>query len=278
MENFMFTHAGMEWNEDRGYVCEDFGFVLDGATSLLGENYTNFATDAEWYSNRWCEYLKVALKDKSKSILSILEEGFESIVEEYKNIAGGRSTKDFPGSTVSIVRENGEEIEMYVLADSPILIQDKFGDICIFADTRNNANDFVIHEIVRELAMKEKINVTDARKIHPEKIMDGRIKSNKFGGYYVLSNSKSALKFGFYQTMPKWLAKKIILMTDGFAQIYEVFKFMSPEEIAKKLNSASDAEKMFNKLVSLQQKDRFGNKFVRFKTTDDSTVVVMNFN
>ena len=64
MEHFYFSQGGREWNEDRAYSCEDFAFVLDGATSLYPEKYSNFSTDAEWYSNWWCEFLKVELHNK----------------------------------------------------------------------------------------------------------------------------------------------------------------------------------------------------------------------
>ncbi len=277
MENFIFTRAGREWNEDRGFVCKTFGFVLDGATGLIDEHFTSSSSDAEWYSDSWCKYLKVALCDTTKSLLTILEEGFDKVTGEYKKILGAKKVTDYPSATISIVRDIGDEIEMYTLGDSPILIQDVFGETCIFEDTRNIVNDFVIHGIAKNVALKENINICEIKDKYPNIIMEGRLKRNKFGGYYVLSNNKSALKFGFYQTMPKSQIKKIILMTDGFSQIIDVFKFMSEEELVKKLKSALDAEKFYNKLVYFQQKDKFGNKFTRFKTTDDATVVCMTF-
>ena len=45
------------YNEDECYVCENFGFVLDGATGLSGENYTNEKTDALWLVKQAKEFL-----------------------------------------------------------------------------------------------------------------------------------------------------------------------------------------------------------------------------
>lgn len=277
MKNFMFTKGAKDWNEDSGYVCENFGFVLDGATGLLGEKYSDKTTDAEWYSNRWCEYLKTALADLNKPIIDILEDEFDNVVKEYKKIAGNRKIDDFPGATLSIVRDNGKDIEFYALADSPILIQDIFDNTYLLVDTRCNLNDYIIHTIVKDIAVKEKKGVVGTREKYADIVMSGRLKSNKFGGYYVLSNSKEALRQGIYDKMPRKLVKKVLIMSDGYSQIIDTFKFMTEEELISKINSISQAEKFYNKLVILQQKDKDGDRVVRFKTTDDATLVCMNF-
>lgn len=276
MENFVFSRPGRDWNEDRGFVCEKFGFVLDGVTGDSEKKYTSFASDAEWYSNRWCEYLKIALNDMSKTILQILEEGLDIITKEYKEVANGKAIKVFPSTTISIVRENGKNLEFYVIADSPIIIKDSFGEVCIFSDTRNVFGDFVENAIIKEVAKKENLGFMQAEKLCQNSLSKNSIVNN-FGGHYVVSNNKKALSFGFYKTMPRHLVQRVALMTDGYSQTFDTFKFITPEKLIKKLNTILDSEKIYNKLIKKQLKDKSAKIYARSKITDDATLVVMNF-
>ncbi len=277
MNNFLFTCAGREWNEDQGYVCEDFGFVIDGATGLTGERYSNMETDAKWYSNWWCEELKRELPNKNKSIRQILEDGIEKVKKDYKKLAGKVKVKDFPSSTISIVRLNGEKIEVYTLGDSPIIMQSNTGRVDTVRDTRNTINDFAIQSMVKAIAVKENISVREANKRHPELVLEGRLRRNNYGSYYILADDKDAIREGMYQEFNKDVIKKVLIMSDGYSQTFDLFKFISEEELMKKLNNIEDAKKIFNKLFSLQNKDALGDKYIRFKTSDDATVVGMYF-
>ena len=49
-------------NEDCVYLCDDFGFVMDGATGLLKENITNCVSDAKWYVEEFKNFLIKNLK------------------------------------------------------------------------------------------------------------------------------------------------------------------------------------------------------------------------
>lgn len=277
MENFVFTHAGREWNEDQGYVCEDFGFVIDGATGLTDEKYSDMTTDAMWFANWWCNELKTELSDKSKSIRQILEDGTIKVKKEYKKLAGKAKVQDFPSATISIARVVGDILEIYTLGDSPIVMKSNTGRVEVVRDTRNSINDFATQSIIKDLAIKENRNVCESFKLHKEYVLEGRLKRNNYGSYYILADDPEAIKYGFYQVFHKDLVKKVLLMTDGYSQTFDLIKFINEEELMKKLNSPQDAEKIFNKLNSLQNKDKYGDKYIRFKTSDDATVVCMNF-
>ena len=45
MEHFTFSRAGRAWNEDRVYSCDEYAFVLDGASSLVKTQYSDFQHD-----------------------------------------------------------------------------------------------------------------------------------------------------------------------------------------------------------------------------------------
>lgn len=275
MVNFCFSEAGREWNEDRVFVCDKYGFVIDGATVITGEHYTDFGSDAEWFADVWAKYLSIALADGSKSIKQIIEDEVEVIAEQYKRIVGSRKVTSFPSASVSIVRERGDVLEVYALADSPILIQTFDGRCFYFADTRNNINDAVVMAQISKIAQEKNAHFLETKKENVKFINEGRLKDNAFGGAYVLKNDKFAVEYGFYYEIPKNLVKKVVIMSDGYSEILELFHLMTETEFLNNLNTVSDAKKFYERLRKAQLKDRHCDKFIRMKVSDDASVVCM---
>ena len=156
-------------------------------------------------------------------------------------------------------------------------MQSNTGRVDTVRDTRNTINDFAIQSMVKAIAVKENISVREANKRHPELVLEGRLRRNNYGSYYILADDKDAIREGMYQEFNKDVIKKVLIMSDGYSQTFDLFKFISEEELMKKLNNIEDAKKIFNKLFSLQNKDALGDKYIRFKTSDDATVVGMYF-
>ncbi|MBE7075868.1 MAG: hypothetical protein E7375_02210 [Clostridiales bacterium] len=273
---FCFTRAGRDWNEDKGFVCKDFGFVLDGATTVVNQKFSNCESDAQWSSNWWNDYLKEALTDKNKSIAQILKVGVKKSTKEFRKFAKGH-IEDFPSCTASIVRRLGDKIEFYVLANSPIVVRAKTGQVFTIIDPLNNIMTDIIGVIYKDLALKENITIPEAKKKYPEHILDGRKIKNTFGGYYVLANSAEAVNHGIYTTIDANLIDKVLIMSDGFSQVFDLMKFISPEEMTDKINSVEDAERVYNKLYEIQEMDKEEDKYFRFKVRDDATLVCMKF-
>lgn len=279
MKYFTFSKPGRAWNEDRCFVSEKFAFVLDGATSIYNQKYSNFHTDAEWLSNWWYEFLKIELFDEKKTVLEILEKGMELCSDEYKKMLGENVDLDCPSSTLSIVREYQGKLEIFSVADSPIVLQGKSGLAIKIFDNRCDMLDDINKLIIKNYAIKENISVMKAKSLHSECIADGRKTKNKIHGYYVLdtSNSKEMLDNAIYKIVDKDLIKKVLITSDGYSQIYDLFEKYSIEEFANKINSIEDAESMYNELCELQDRDIDGNTYVRFKIRDDASIAVLDF-
>ena len=139
---FTFTKASKNWNEDRGYSCKNFAFAIDGATGSNGQKFSDKNTDAEWYSEWWCNFLMKALQDYSLSIPEILHQGMDNVIQDFNKLTMGKVVLDFPSSTINIARklEDGN-LEVYLLCDSPIILQTATGRSILLTDTLNNNND-----------------------------------------------------------------------------------------------------------------------------------------
>ena len=275
--NYTFTKAGKNWNEDRCYSCEDFAFVLDGATGVSDQKISDKNSDAEWYSNYWCEYLKEALKDKTKPIYEILEDGMDKVVTEFQNLAKGKVIFDFPSCSASIARKVGDEIELYAICDSPILIQAITGKTLEVGDTLNNINDGVNLLTLDYYAKKDEISIFEAHNKYHEVVVKGRKTKNKPFGYNVLSNSKEVIRKGVYKKIDAKIFKKVLLMTDGYSQVYDLFNLYSADEFASKLNCVEDAQRIYDELYQAQETDNLGRNYIRFKLRDDASLAVLDF-
>ena len=272
---FTFTRAGREWNEDRGFSCKNFAFALDGATGSSGQKFTDKNTDAEWYSNWWCNYLQKALYDYTVSLPEILHTGMDYVIKDYNEITNGKEVIDFPSSTINIARKLPDgNLELYILCDSPVILQTKTGHSILLTDTLNNNNDNVNFAVVEYYAKRDNISFLEARKKYNDVIFSARGRKNKQWGYNVLSDSQEAIDRGIYKVLDGNIFKKAILMTDGYSQVFDTFKLYSIEEFASKLDSLESAEQIYNELYTAQENDKDANKFIRAKVRDDATVSV----
>lgn len=277
MEYFSLSKPGREWNEDACYACEKFAFVLDGATSLTKQKFSELNSDAEWSSNWWKEYLITALADESKLITDILKTGVKLYTKQFNALAKKETVIDFPSTTIAVVRRINKQLEVFVLGDSIILFKTKAGLVFEVQDSRLNVVDSTTISMLLDAASKEKSTLFEATKRHPKFVLEGRKKKNEKFGYYVLSDSVQAIDQGIYTYFEEKIFDKVYLLSDGFSQLFDTVKILSKEAVISKINSLKDAENLYTKLLKTQNKDKKGNKYPRFKLSDDATIVCLKF-
>ena len=221
--------------------------------------------------------METNLYNKDKTLFEILEEGVLKIKKEYALLAKDNKVLDFPSAAASIVRLNGDLVEFYTIYDCIILVQDIFGNIFDIYDSRNAINDNIVMTSARAKATELGLTTKQVGQKYPEIISEGRQLRNTYGHQYVLADDVSAVKNGICFSMKKNLVQKIMIMSDGFSQCFDMFKFISKEKFMNKINSLKDIEKYYNKLRKHQKKDSEGQKYLRYKESDDATIVVMKF-
>lgn len=278
MKHFSISKKSRDWNEDRCYSCEKYAFVIDGATSLFNQKFSSLGSDAEWYAEWWYQYLKKSLDNYELTIPEILQNGIDLVVKEFKTLAGDEDVKDFPSSTISIVRRlANKKLEIYVLGDSPIILQAKTGISILVAETLNNVNDDLNKLILKNLADSNHMTLKEVRKNFPDCLKERRSMKNSFGGHYILADDKNAILHGVYRFIEEDLIKKVLIVSDGYSQIFDTFEQYSINELADKINNQEDAEDIYSELYDLQENDLDCDKFIRFKVRDDATIATLIF-
>ena len=259
-------------NEDCVYLCDDFGFVMDGATGLLKENITNCVSDAKWYVEEFKNFLITNLKTK-KNLKEIMKDGIRYVSNTYNNIEGATSVKSKPSSGIALFRKNENNIEYFILGDCQLIIKDKKNII-----TKLQLNDLPKLDNINigrmvKIAKEKNINVIDARPLINDYLVETRLTQNTNNGYWILSDDINAVDHALHGTLNLKDIKQIIGLTDGFSQLYEVFKVFTYEELVNLINNKKiSLDNLYNTLFTLQENDSNCNRYPRFKIRDDASI------
>lgn len=259
-------------NEDCVYLCDDFGFVMDGATGLLKENITNCVSDAKWYVEEFKNFLIKNLKTK-KNLKEIMKDGITYVSNTYNNIEGATSVKSKPSSGIALFRKNENNIEYFILGDCQLIIKDKKDII-----TKLQLNDLPKLDNINigrmvKIAKEKNINVIDARPLINDYLVETRLTQNTNNGYWILSDDINAVDHALHGTLNLKDIKQIIGLTDGFSQLYEVFKVFTYEELVNLINNKKiSLDNLYNTLFTLQENDSNCNRYPRFKIRDDASI------
>ncbi len=259
-------------NEDCVYLCDDFGFVMDGATGLLKENITNCVSDAKWYVEEFKNFLIKNLKTK-KNLKEIMKDGITYVSNTYNNIEGATSVKSKPSSGIALFRKNENNIEYFILGDCQLIIKDKKDII-----TKLQLNDLPKLDNINigrmvKIAKEKNINVIDARPLINDYLVETRLTQNTNNGYWILSDDINAVDHALHGTLNLKDIKQIIGLTDGFSQLYEVFKVFTYEELVNLINNKKiSLDNLYDTLFTLQENDSNCNRYPRFKIRDDASI------
>ena len=271
-----FTKAGKISNEDFVYVCEDFGFVLDGATGLTGEHVTDEKTDARWFSQTLGNFLITNLS-KKKSLRKILKQAITFTNQKFDQFRGAKLVVSRPSACIALFRKIGKKIEFFVLGDCTIVTKNRSGDVKILTTQKLRTLDKQNIEIMKEHAKQEKIDLVDTDKYITPFLLKARLSQNTKNGYWILSSDKRAIRHGFYQKVSLSQISQIVGMTDGFSEIFETFNITSPAELCEKISNGEKLKDIYKILFDAQEKDKKCNKFPRFKVRDDASIFVAEF-
>ena len=263
--------AGTNWNEDFAYANKNFAFVIDGATSLTPDKFSNEETDAKWFSNCFGSYLKTHLKDLDSSITTIIKKGIHYVDKKYSKLTNGAKVIDKPSATISVVRKSPDGLEYFVLGDCGVLFKHK-----------NKVKEFVRKDIINldkknvkkmiKISKQKHISVYEAKTYVADDILAVRFLRNKKHGYWSLGDLEEACDHALTGTIKTQPNDEVLLFSDGFSRIWNLIYIFNKKEVFEYLskNSLSD---LANLLFKTQKADPGCNKYPRMKVCDDASAV-----
>lgn len=275
MKKQTFTQAGTNRNEDTVFVNDYFGFVIDGATGLAGKTISPCQSDAQWFAYALRDYLVNALHSP-QDIRTILADVLTNVNNDFNTFDGAENVPIKPSAGIAIYRIVGDFVEYFVLGDCSILFKTNEGNIIHYHSTDLEPLDKANIKLMQKRAIENNIDVVDAFPLIMEELQYVRNLKNKENGYYILSDNIDAVNHGIHGIIEKNKIQDILLTTDGFSQIFDLFKAYNKAELFEALKT-KNLEDIYAELYALQEQDKKCNNHPRFKTRDDATAAHIKF-
>lgn len=246
-------------NEDAYFIGDDYALVLDGATSLEGEDVPKYIA----------ALLQAIVRHYAKNMP--LREVVRMAIKDMKRLYSMES----PSAAIAMARIGDEKIELLTLGDCVVIYITQYGSVKEF---RNNSRLFElnanVYKKMEEISKERNISPLVARNTKEIKkmLIDNRHKKNKKDGYYILDNEENALDYASYVSLDKEKIEYIILASDGLSSYYREMQIGSINDFAN--NIIGDGEQVFATLREKENADK-DLEHIRFKISDDATGIVI---
>lgn len=263
------------YNEDIVGICKKGAWVLDGATGLNNKNLISEESDAKWYVSWWNKYLRENLNE-NKSLKEIVLKGLENIKREYLLKLNGLEIQklDTPSASAIIIKFHKDKLEYILLGDCTLIFKDLNKNILV-KDERVCKFDDEIFRKMDNLNKIENLNIDEKKKILLPFIIENRLKKNSEEGYWILEFNKEAVEKAIHGFIEINNEAKIIMSSDGFSCAWDRYNIFNENEIIE-IGQYKGIEYIKNETRKLEDKDKKGLIFPRFKKSDDSSCLYLH--
>ena len=198
-----------KYNNDILNIFDDFCFVMDGASSLFNDNLFYETSDLFEYM----QLLKINIKNYSDIKTNIIE-GIKKTNNNFSNLNKYKEY-ELPTFTISAIKENNENYELFLLCDCLISILYSDGSIENIEDTRFDNTKIKCR---KEIAQINDLDINDDRKLEKKREIWRKYRkyANTKDGYPVGSTNPNSIDQGLTKTIKKENIKNILICTDGF--------------------------------------------------------------
>lgn len=263
-------------NEDGLGLQGRYAWVIDGATGMSGERMTEGASDAAWLAGRIGEGLEALLGTgpNADQVLGDLEARVRGDYDEATAHLSERHDDHAPGACLGLIgaRPAGDGallLEGWFLGDVVALVPSK-GGIVRWTDER--AKPFE-RKTLAALGGQghEPGRVPEAVR---RQILENRASFNRPEGYWVVSPRRpwAGQELRFEARIGP--GEPIVLATDGFMRLVDVFGAYSDETLHAALVEGR-GDGLMQELRTLERNDPMAAAHLRVKTHDDASVLVI---
>lgn len=271
------SFAGMELNEDKVIYGEDYVLLLDGATSLGKNIFSNYESDGVWYVECFSKYIKNNIREDAKSC-ELINNAILHITEQIKNVDEKLEGNVMPSASMVLIRNLPKGLEITSIGDCSVLICFKSGKIELLQDERLPKLDGKVLKRLNDIAREKNINVVQARNEVTEDLIANRRRMNKPEGYQVLSTSEVNFNTVITEIINVDEVETIYTYSDGIAQYYDTLGIVNDFKEFAKILEKFTFEEIVEQIKTVQYEDKNFNEYPRFKISDDATIAQIKFN
>lgn len=260
---FKKTIKGIEDDADFAYADSSYAFVIDGEDDIVNSKF-----NARWYVNNFVKVFNDVLDDN-------LEQSIKNTVNFLRKMLINNdisSNYAIPCASMSFVRDKEDYFEVCQIGDLPVIIINKDNTIQVL----NGDEKLIMHkrallnridELSKEMPKKEAIE-----QVKNNDLKELRDRKNRPDEYNLLDiNSHIIINV---VKIEKESVKKIILMSNGFKEAYEIMHVYTRNELVELIDKEKYND-IFMGLKQSQMSDTEMNK-TRFNVAIDASLIVLS--
>ncbi|WP_158846972.1 protein phosphatase 2C domain-containing protein [Saccharothrix deserti] len=225
--------------EDRIVRLRNAVVLLDGATSP-----TPRERDGGWHSRHLAEELQ-KLGELDGDLAEDLARTIERLAAEH-----GLTPGNSPSSTVSITRWTDTDVDVLVLADSPVVV---------FTDTGA--------EVVADTRLRDMRGKVD-------RITDWR---NREDGWWVAEADPAAAHRAVRASWPRDRVRAVLMATDGVSCGVDDYGLFTDWQTVLQITSEKGPEAVLDEIRAAEASDPDRTKWLRTKVHDDQALAIIGF-
>lgn len=279
---FSLAGSSAKPNEDRIGAAHNTVWVIDGATGL-GERTAYVAqegdTDASWLAQNLDKFFCHAATAYGTNHIDLILAAHTALTEKFKQNAFAipEAPYAFPSAALTLLTYDEERIKISSLGDGTTLLRNEEGKILKHGgDPVHLANDAAANEELRH--MRQTLPAHEHGKMRElilPTLRKNRSTANQMGGfgYFTLAGPIAPSLIRNFEC-PRQSIQDAALFSDGFYAIVEDYQEMSDAELMKYLGQ-NKADEVATKIRSIEDADPIGEKFPRFKKSDDATCLYL---
>ena len=282
MRHFHLTDRGNAANEDFVRSTSRYGIVVDGATGLVPAPAVSgrYATNAQWFSHTvgaaTCDALDAGAPVE-EALASAVVAAREELEAAFGCPLAAADPDAVPSATLALAVVPGDAIELYGLADSPLVAVMRDGSTFFSTDGVLEGLDAEARRVAMTRAEEARArtgrNLTGSEKrtLVDDVILAHRRLRNTEGGYWCLDPSGVGLAHLRRATLPREDVIAVAGMSDGMWRAFGDFGLADASVELPGL-APGRVRELLARLRALEDDDPDYVRFPRLKRSDDASL------
>lgn len=261
-------------------VQENCAWVIDGSDALFPTHITEAAHDGEWFVKELNMYLKQNLTNRRWSIPDIMYQGMQHIHRRLLNYPTALNCCDleFPNACCAVVRVLHSRLYYFILGNCELIITHQDNTITSYSDLRLQELDAKLLELSREMHDKKRMPLFTARNFMDHLLVENRLRRNIEGGYYVLGEDATVVKYALTGSMPLHDIKSVSLVCNGFSKYYNCQKVTTYLDQYLKQERSGEFVELYESMLMKKKKNEKLARYMQETLSGQSTVVFFDVN
>jgi hypothetical protein len=263
-------------NDDAFGQSHGFAWVIDGATDLHDAPITGAASDAAWLAHALNTALHAYSYPGSGSHAALRKQ-LKMIVDDlvapwFDELAAGKSLDKWqrPIASLLMIGEMSDGIDAIDLGDSRVFALDANGAVFVAGAPEDAADD----EAALAARQKDKHKPLLRREETIDMLRRMRAELNQPGSRWTFcldpACADHARAFSWTLARPA----HVLLMTDGFSALVDRYRAYDAGGLVRAA-LAKGLQELGRELRAIEDADAGGDKYPRFKKSDDATALLM---